>query len=136
MFNQIITPKEIYCIRYYKTMPKTPIDYSKALIYKIVCTDVNVKECYIGSTTDFRKRKNSHKHTCETQHHKNHNFYVYKFIRENGGWGNWDVVIIEYYPCVTKLELHARERYHIEHLNAQLNCKVPMKTSGTKSIEN
>ena len=37
-------------------MPKKPIDYKKALIYNIVCkTDPTI--LYIGSTTDFRKRK-------------------------------------------------------------------------------
>jgi len=42
-------------------MPKVPTDYSKTIIYKIVCNDLNVNECYIGHTTNFIKRKGQHK---------------------------------------------------------------------------
>ena len=45
-------------------MPKTEIDYSKSVIYKIVCDDLNVKDCYVGSTTNFIKRKRHHKEAC------------------------------------------------------------------------
>ena len=45
-------------------MPKTPMDYSKTIIYKIVCNDLSIKECYVGHTTDMTKRKCSHKYSC------------------------------------------------------------------------
>jgi hypothetical protein len=45
-------------------MTRTPIDYSKTIIYRIVCKDVNVTECYIGQTTNFIKRKSQHKENC------------------------------------------------------------------------
>ncbi len=102
-------------------MPKLPIDYSKALIYKIVCKDLNIKDCYVGSTTDFRKRKTNHKADCNNANGKNYNFNVYKFIRENGGWDNWTIVLIENYPCENKLELLKRERELTEQLNGNLN---------------
>ena len=38
-------------------MPKENIDYSKTIIYKIVCKDINIKDCYVGSTTNFTNRK-------------------------------------------------------------------------------
>ena len=37
-------------------MPKLPIDYSKTIIYKIICCDLNIKDCYVGHTTDFTRR--------------------------------------------------------------------------------
>jgi hypothetical protein len=40
-------------------MPRLPIDYSKSIIYKIVCKDLDVKDCYVGSTTNFTNRKNA-----------------------------------------------------------------------------
>jgi hypothetical protein len=49
-------------------MPKTTIDYSKIVIYKIVCYDLNVKDIYIGSTTDFTQRKCSHKNITVRDH--------------------------------------------------------------------
>ena len=42
-------------------MPRKEIDYSKTVIYKIVCNDLNVKDVYVGHTTDFTKRKATHK---------------------------------------------------------------------------
>ena len=30
-------------------MPKLEIDYSKAIMYKIVCKDPTIKELYVGS---------------------------------------------------------------------------------------
>jgi hypothetical protein len=34
-------------------MPKTNIDYSNSIVYKIVCNDLNILFCYVGSTTNF-----------------------------------------------------------------------------------
>ena len=41
-------------------MPKTPIDYSKACIYKICCKDVEIVDVYVGSTTNLIQRRKSH----------------------------------------------------------------------------
>ena len=60
-------------------MPKKDIDYSNTIIYKIVCKDINNKDC-------FTKRKYRHKYCCNNPSDKGYNLYVYKFIRENGGW--------------------------------------------------
>ena len=109
-------------------MTKIPIDYSKALIYKIVCKDVNIFSCYVGSTTDIIKRRSQHKSACNRINGKLYNIYVYQFIRSNGGWSNWDVVLVEYYPCETKLELLKRERYWIEQLKATLNKVIPSRS--------
>ena len=45
-------------------MPKENINYQNTIIYKIVSNDLNVKDFYIGHTTDYRCRKNSHKSRC------------------------------------------------------------------------
>ena len=53
-------------------MPRLPIDYSRTIIYKLVhkddLDDVNI---YVGHTTDFTKRKNRHKVSCNLQMIKN-----------------------------------------------------------------
>jgi predicted GIY-YIG superfamily endonuclease len=61
-------------------MPRLPIDYANTIIYKIVCNDLNITECYVGHTTDFVRRKKSHKHRCITETDKKHNLKVYKII--------------------------------------------------------
>ena len=45
-------------------MPKKDIDYSKTIIYKIVCNDLNITDVYVGHTTNFIKRKARHKYDC------------------------------------------------------------------------
>jgi len=75
-------------------MPKTPIDYSKIVIYKIVCNDLNIKDVYVGSTTDFRKRKNAHKTHCCNVDSRDYNLKVYTIIRANGGWCDWTMIKI------------------------------------------
>jgi len=74
------------------------MDYSKTVMYKIVCKDVEIKELYVGSTTSLVKRRYLHKSDCFNANSKRHNFYVYQFIRENGGWDNWEVIQIEGLP--------------------------------------
>ena len=69
-------------------MPRLEIDYSRMIIYKLVCNDLNILDCYVGSTTDFSKRKYGHKSACNNCKIKNYNLKVYKIIRENGGWDN------------------------------------------------
>lgn len=110
-------------------MTKTKIDYSKGLIYKIVCNDLECKDIYIGSTTNFRVRKDSHKSNCNNENSKCYNLKIYKTIRDNGGWNNWQMIEIEKYPCNDGNELRARERLKYEELNANINCNVPNRTS-------
>jgi hypothetical protein len=41
---------------------------------------------------------------------------------------NYEVILIENYPCKTKDELHARERYWIENNNDCVNKTIPTRT--------
>lgn len=109
-------------------MPKLPVDYSKIIIYKIVCDDLNVLDLYIGSTTDFRKRKNQHKSVCNNVNDKGYNLKVYQMIRENGGWENWSMIEIEKFSCLNGNEARARERHWLEALSANMNIRVPSRT--------
>jgi hypothetical protein len=117
-------------------MPKKEIDYKKAMIYKICCNDLKVKDIYVGSTTEFTKRKSSHKSKCHKENNKGFNFNVYRFIRDNGGWDNWSMVLVERYPCNDNYELKSRERYYIETLNAKLNSVIPNRTTKEHYNEN
>ena len=109
-------------------MPKVPIDYSKTIMYKIVCNDLEIKDCYVGHTTNFIKRKIGHKTDCYNEQRNKYNLKVYQIIRENGGWDNWSMVQIEEYNCKDKREAEKRERELYEDLGATLNSQVPMRT--------
>jgi hypothetical protein len=106
-------------------MPKIKTDYSKLVLYKIVSNDLEIKDCYIGHTTNFVKRKYSHKFNCNNPNCKEYNSNVYKFIRDNGGWDNWSMIEIKKYPCNDKREAEAEERRCIESEYATLNCNRP-----------
>jgi hypothetical protein len=110
-------------------MPKKAMNYSNNCVYKICCNDINITDCYVGSTTNLIERRRHHKCACNNENNKHYNYNVYKFIRDNGGWGNWTVVLVESYPeCKSKEELLKFERYHMEKLEATLNSCVPGRT--------
>ena len=67
-------------------MPRKPIDYSNTYFYKIVCRDLNTKDCYVGHTTDFTKRKSQHKHACCKENDKCHKYmFMSSSVRREGG---------------------------------------------------
>ena len=108
-------------------MPKKPIDYSKGLIYSIVCkTDETL--LYIGSTTNFRQRKSSHKSVCYNEKKKSYNFPVYVMIRANGGWDNFEMKPIKEFPCENNIQLVIEEERIKKEMNANLNTKRAYRT--------
>jgi hypothetical protein len=108
-------------------MPKTPINYENTSIYKIVCKDLNITDCYVGHTTDLVKRKNQHKRNSINPNSKSYHIKVYQFIRNNKGWDNFDTILVEKYPCDNVNEAKKRERYWIEQLKATLNMTIPLR---------
>jgi hypothetical protein len=97
-------------------------------VYKLVCNDVEIKECYVGSTNNERVRKNQHKNSCNNEKNQRYNLYVYQFIRENGGFQNWDMVRLDEFKYNERQQLHTRERYWIEQLQSSLNKSIPTRT--------
>ena len=90
---------------------------------------ISLKGMYVGSTTNLIQRRKQHKRLCNNENERSYTYYVYQFIRENGGFENWDVVLIEELAdCEDKQNLHKRERYYIEGLKAELNENIPLRT--------
>ena len=94
-------------------------------VYKLVCKDVDFKEIYIGSSISLRNRRANHKNNCSNMNSKHYNYPVYQYIRNSGGWENWELQTVERFEFEFKHELVARERHHIETLRATLNNRVP-----------
>lgn len=112
-------------------MPKNPIDYSKCMMYKIICKDSSITECYVGNTTNFIKRKAQHKYSSKTSNSK-----FYQLVRSNGGFDNWTMVFIENYPCSNTLEARMRENELYIQLCASLNSNRPYRTNEQKLERN
>lgn len=85
-------------------------DYSKSCIYMLRHKDdTELENIYIGSTTNFKVRKNLHKSCCCNPNSEHYNFKKYQYIRANGGWSEWKMIWLEDYPCKTLRELQLRE---------------------------
>lgn len=103
-------------------MSKKSPDYSNTIIYKICCKNENVKDLYVGHTTDFIGRKYSHKKRCKKLEN---NEKIYETIRNNGGWENWNMVEIARYCCENRTEARIKESEHYIELEATLNTNLP-----------
>ena len=112
------------------------VKYENSIIYKLCCKDVSIKEIYIGSTTNFSRRKCEHKSNCTNINSVKYNLNVYNFIRSNGDWDNWDMIEIEKYQATDKRNLETRERYFVETLCASLNTYIPTRSQQEWRDEN
>jgi len=104
------------------------VDYSKSLIYKLCCNNTDITDIYIGSTTNMKARKSKHKFSCNTPTDRSYNSSKYKFIRDNGGFSNWSIILIDYVDVNNKCELEKKEREYIENLKPSLNNNIPSRT--------
>ena len=107
-------------------MPKLEIDYSNTIIYKITCIDPNITDVYVGHTTNFVQRKHAHKRSCTNQKSTNYKCKLYTVIRNNGGWINWKMGIINFYNCHDHYEARKKEQEYFILLNATLNSIEPL----------
>ncbi len=106
-------------------MPKTDIDYSKTIIYKITCKDKTITDVYVGHTTNFVQRKHTHKQNCVNIKAASYKCKLYEVIRSNGGWNNWYMEIINFFECKDHYEARKKEQEYFIMLNATLNSIEP-----------
>jgi hypothetical protein len=72
--------------------------------------------CYIGSTEDIKARERTHKSALK----RGVNLKIYRFMRDNGGWDNFDMVEI----CKCDIDmLREMEQYHKDFINPSLNSQ-------------
>ena len=107
-------------------MPKA--DYAKCKFYRIICRDPTVLESYVGHTCGEAQRRQQHKKNCNNERSKGYNRRVYRFIREHGGWDNWQLLVHEHLAVNGKIAATLRERFWFEHYQATLNKNVPGRT--------
>ncbi len=97
------------------------LDYSKSIIYKLCCKDPSITDIYVGSTINFRHRKYNHKCTTNCKTNKYYNSPKAVCIRNNGGWDNWNMLMIKEFPCENKKQLEREEGKIIAELKPSLN---------------
>jgi hypothetical protein len=98
-------------------------DYSQGKIYKIISSECD--DVYYGSTVlQLNQRLALHKHNYK-KYLKGITRFVTSFkIIESG---NYEIVLVENYPCNSKKELELRERFYIEN-NECVNKFIPGRT--------
>ena len=117
-------------------MPKNPINYQNSVIYKIQHLD-KPELLYIGSTTQFIKRKYQHKLYCMNINNNDHRYFnikLYNLMRENGGWEQFNIIVIKEFPCNNKIELLIEEDKIMRDMNATLNSQYAFMTDEQRKI--
>ena len=94
--------------------------YEKTIIYFIACKDLSVTDLYIGHTIDFYNRYKNHEYSSYISDLK-----LYKFIRQHGGWSNWEMEILSEVSCTSRGDAVLEEMYWYFKLKPSLNSLIP-----------
>ena len=106
----------------YSYMP----DYQEGKIYRI--WDNTFTECYIGSTTESLSNRMARHRYVYARWKEGHGHFVSNFdMFDKYGLKNCKIELLEYYPCESKVELEAREGYHIRNNDCVNKC-IPGRT--------
>jgi len=104
-------------------------DYSQGKIYRIQCNITG--DNYYGSTKEkyLSRRLSRHRRYVDEidKDCKKGKCTSYDIIKR----GDYQIILVETYPCKTKYELESRERYYIEN-NDCVNKIVPTRTTKEK----
>ncbi len=98
-------------------------DYKKSKIYKLVSNHTN--EIYIGATVNYlRVRKSEHKKHYKRWGNGKHGYITsYEIVK----YDDCKIILVEEFPCDSKIQLSSRERYWIEKLKCVNKC-IPTRT--------
>ena len=98
-------------------------EYGK--IYKIVSFETNT--CYIGCTTELLLCSRFARHKLITKtwlKDKTKYCTSYELVK----YDDCVIILLEKYPCKSKEELEARERYWLENTENCVNKQIPTRT--------
>ncbi len=95
-------------------------------IYNLYKVDSN--DCYIGKTRDITKRMVLHKFYSKTSPYK-----LYKFMRLNGGFENFDFEILE--TNITEEQGVNKERYYYDIYQPNLNNNLPGRSAYESKLQ-
>lgn len=108
-------------------------NYKNTVVYVLKHKELDLG-VYVGHTTNFTRRKYGHKTACVSPKDKAHKQPKYCYIRENGGWDEWTMEIVEHTPCESMKEAIEHEKRVYEAMKAMgvtLNNKYPGRTMNT-----
>ena len=103
-------------------------------IYKIYCKNPEIKEHYIGSTINYKRRMRQHKYS--SNHIFNNQTNLYDFIRNNGSINNFQSEILLKVMVNEKKDLYEIEKQFIKNDNNLLNKYIPNRNQKEYYFDN
>ena len=95
----------------------------EGIIYKFECKNKTITDIYVGHTNNENTRIRTHKCSYNGKGN-NKSCKIYEFIRENGGWNNWEFIVLERFPFI-KEDAFIKEKEWYDRLNPTLNDRSP-----------
>jgi len=95
--------------------------------YQIVPKDKSINLKYNGQTTNFERRKSQHTSICVNPNVQAYNHKLYQTIREQGGFDNFEFVILEKHLVNDISEARIRERHWYDLLESNMNSILPIR---------
>lgn len=102
-------------------------------IYQIT-HKLNPKQFYIGSTKHYSARKSKHKKNVNNKRGNNYWCSLYRYIRHNGGWQNFQMKIIDKGYSGTSDKIRAIEQFYMDKYKPTLNTKKASKSDFNQTI--
>lgn len=104
-------------------------NYNESRVYKIWCNLSGIDEIYVGSSVNFVARCLLHRSDCNNINSPRYDNKLYNYIRNNGGFENFNIHVLEIFPCKNYIELHQREQKWIDELKPTLNNNKSYQTN-------
>jgi len=110
-------------------------DFTNSIIYHI--RHMESKEVvYVGSTTKFSQRKAKHKYDCNHEEDNHFTIPIYCHIRNNGGFGCFEVIPIQSLKLENKTQLLIAEQVEIDRHQTLVNSYKAHTPIEQKRIDN
>jgi hypothetical protein len=108
-------------------------NYRQGKIYRIVCNITGIT--YYGSTCEPTLARRLAKHVGNYKYFKEGKKQSYVTSFEILEGGNYTIILVELFPCDSKMKLHQRERFYIEG-NDCVNKVIPTRTRAEYNVDN
>lgn len=101
-------------------------------MYKI--SALSSSDSYVGVCKDIYGRIQEHKRASSNENHSNYSFKLYKWIRENDGWDNLKIEVIQSNIISKREALEIERKYLMDH-KPSLNTMLPQSHQSQKERE-
>ena len=115
-------------------MPRPP-NLDNCIIYHIRELETR-RVVYVGSTTNFTKRRYAHKSACSVVSHSNYHLPIYEHIRKTGGLHLYELIPVLYFTCTNAMELRIAEQREIDRHTGLFNACYAVRSSAQYRADN